>query len=206
MSINEAKDMEKTILEAATKLFLEKGFASTSTTEIAKEVGCNQALVHYYFRTKERLFEAVFADKFQNFASNILEITKEDLSFEEKLRLKIESHFDMLVENPKLPLLIAYEMNTNPDRLDSMKKKLGELPAIVFANFQAELNAEFEKGNIRKTTVIDLIFNILALNISVFIIGPIMKSFAALSDEEFKSLVEHRKTENVNTILRSLRP
>lgn len=206
MSINETKDMEKTILEAATKLFLEKGFASTSTTEIAKEVGCNQALVHYYFRTKERLFEAVFADKFQNFTSNILKINKEDLSFEEKLRLKIESHFDMLFENPKLPLLIAYEMNTNPDRLASMKEKLGDLPSTVFASFQSELDAEFEKGNIRKTKVIDLIFNILALNISVFIIGPIMKSFTGLSDEVFKSLVEHRKSENVNTILRSLRP
>ena len=91
MLINETKDMEKTILDTATKLFLEKGFASTSTTEIAKEVGCNQALVHYYFRTKERLFEAVFANKFQNFATNILEINRGNFSFEEKLRMKIES-------------------------------------------------------------------------------------------------------------------
>lgn len=206
MLINQTKDMEKTILEAATKLFLEKGFASTSTTEIAKEVGCNQALVHYYFRTKERLFEAVFAEKFQKFATNILEINKGDLSFEEKLRLKVESHFDMLLDNPKLPMLIAYEMNTNPDRLTSMKEKLGDLPSIVFANFQTELDTEFEKGNIRKIMVLDLIFNILALNLSVFIIGPIMKSFAGLSDEEFKILIDHRKSENVNTILRSLRP
>lgn len=206
MSISETKDTEKTILEAATRLFLEKGFASTSTTEIAKEVGCNQALVHYYFRTKERLFEAVFAEKFQYFATSILEINKGNLSFEEKLRLKIESHYDMLTENPKLPLLIAYEMNTNPERRASMKKKLGELPSVVFANFQADLDAEYENGNIRKTMVIDLIYNILALNISVFIIGPIMKSFAGLSDKEFQTLIAHRKTENVNTILRSLRP
>lgn len=206
MSINENKDTEKIILEAATKLFLDRGFASTSTTEIAKEAGCNQALVHYYFRTKERLFEAVFAEKFQNFASNILQINKGDYTFEEKLRMKIESHFDMLLKNPKLPLLIAYEMNTNPDRLQSMKEKLSDLPTIVFANFQAELDVETENGNIRETKVIDLIFNILALNISVFIIGPLMKSFVGLSDEEFVNLVKHRKTENVNVILNSLRP
>lgn len=206
MSVNETKDMEKTILEAATKLFLEKGFASTSTTEIAKEAGCNQALVHYYFRTKERLFEAVFADKFQTFASNILQINQGEFTFEEKLRLKVESHFDMLMENPKLPLLIAYEMNTNPKRMQSMKEKLGELPAMVFANFQAELDAEIEKGNIRETKVIDLIFNILALNLSVFIIGPIMKSFAGLSDDEFAAMVSNRRTENVNAILKNLRP
>ena len=206
MSINENRDTEKIILEAATKLFLDKGFASTSTTEIAKEAGCNQALVHYYFRTKERLFEAVFAEKFQNFVSNILQINQGDYTFEEKLRLKIESHFDMLLENPKLPLLIAYEMNTNPDRLLSMKEKLSDLPTKVFANFQAELDVEIEKGNIRETKVIDLIFNILALNISVFIIGPLMKSFVGLSDEEFVRLVNHRRAENVNVILNSLRP
>lgn len=206
MSVNDTKDMEKTILDAATKLFLEKGFASTSTTEIAKEVGCNQALLHYYFRTKERLFEAVFASKFQNFATNILEINRGNFSFEEKLRMKIESHFDMLVANPKLPLFIAYELNTNPNRLQSMKEKLGELPAKVFENFQEELDAEIEKGAIRQITVIDLIFNILALNIAVFIIGPIMKSFVGLSDEEFKMMINHRREENVNTILKSLRP
>jgi len=206
MSINETKDTEKTILDAATKLFLQKGFASTSTTEIAAEAGCNQALVHYYFRTKERLFEAVFANKFQNFASNILEINRGNFSFEEKLRMKIESHFDMLVANPKLPLFISYELNTNPARLKSMKDKLGELPAKVFENFQEELDAEIEKGNIRQIEVIDLIFNILALNIAVFIIGPVMKSFVGLSDEQFKMMINHRREENVNTILKSLRP
>ncbi len=206
MSIKKNQDTERVILEAATTLFLEKGYASTSTTEIAKKAGCNQALVHYYYRTKERLFEAVFADKFQNFATHILQINHGTHSFEEKLRLKIESHFDMLLENPKLPMLIAYELNTNPKRLESMKEKLGELPKMVFASFQAELDAEVKKGNIRKTNVRDVIFNMLALNISVFLIGPIMKSFTGLSDEEFAKLILHRRNENVITILNSLRP
>lgn len=204
--INTEQDSEKSILEAATKLFLDKGFAATSTTQIAKEAGCNQALVHYYFRTKERLFEAVFAQKFQEFAANIIEISDGDLSFEEKLRLKIESHFDMLMNNPKLPLLLAYELNTNPDRLERMKEKLGDLPAKVFGNFQAEMDVEIEKGNIRKMKVIDLLFTILALNIALFIVGPVLKGFAGISDEYYEGFIKHRKKENVNTILRSLRP
>ncbi len=199
-------DKEKAIVDAATRLFLDKGFASTSTTEIAKEAGCNQALVHYYFRTKERLFEAVFAGKFEAFASSILEISQEDLSFEEKLRLKIESHFDMLHENPKLPMLIAYELNTNPKRLDSMKEKLGNLPAKVFANFQEELDKEIALGNIRPIKIIDLIYSMLALNISIFIIGPIMKSFVGLTDDMYENLIANRRKENVDMLLNSLRP
>jgi len=59
--------MEQLIVETAERLFLEKGFAMTSTTEIAKEIGCNQALVHYYFRTKAKLFEAIFEKKIKLF-------------------------------------------------------------------------------------------------------------------------------------------
>jgi AcrR family transcriptional regulator len=204
--INTEQDTEKAILEAATRLFLDKGFAATSTTQIAKEAGCNQAMVHYYFRTKERLFEAVFANKFQGFVSNIMEISAEDLPFEEKLRLKIESHFEMLMNNPKLPMLVAYELNTNPKRLEKMKEKLGDLPSIVFDSFQTELDAEIEKGNIRKMKVIDLLFTIVSLNIALFIAGPILKNFAGISDEYYEGFVKHRKKENVNTVLRSLRP
>lgn len=204
--INTAVGTEKAIIEAATRLFLEKGFASTSTTEIAKEAGCNQAMVHYYFRTKDRLFEAVFADKFQGFVSSIMDISQGDLPFEEKLTLKIGAHFDMLMENPKLPLLFAYELNTNPKRLEAIKEKLGDLPAMVFANFQAELDREIEEGKIRKMKVIDLLFNIISLNIALFIIGPVLKEFSGISDEYYEGFIKHRKKENVNTVLRSLRP
>ena len=204
--IEAAQDTEKAILKAATRLFLEKGFKATSTTEIAKEAGCNQAMVHYYFRTKDRLFEAVFADKFQGFVSSIMDISKGDLPFEEKLTEKIGAHFDMLLRNPKLPLLFAYELNTNPKRLEAIKEKLGDLPAMVFANFQEELDREIEKGTIRKMKVIDLLFSIIALNMALFIIGPVLKEFSGISDEYYEGFVKHRKKENVNTILRSLRP
>lgn len=206
MIIKSDKDKEKSIIDAATKLFLDKGYAATSTTEIAREVGCNQALVHYYFRTKERLFEAVFAEKFQEFVKGILEINEVDLGFEEKLRLRIESHFDMLYNNPKLPMLIAYELNTNPARLEAMKNKLGDLPKIVFASFQEELENEIALGNIRPISIIDLIYSMLALNISIFLIGPIMKSFVGLSDDTYEKLVIHRRKENVDLLINSLRP
>jgi AcrR family transcriptional regulator len=96
MSVNNKQNMEKTILEAAEKLFLEKGFAMVSTTQIAKVAGCNQALVHYYFRTKDRLFEAIFAEKLKTFFSVIFQPQDESLTFEEKLKKYIGAHFDIL--------------------------------------------------------------------------------------------------------------
>ena len=55
-----SEEMENKILEAAQELFLEKGYMATSTVDIAKKVGCNQALVHYYFRTKQNLFKQIY--------------------------------------------------------------------------------------------------------------------------------------------------
>ena len=82
MDINIEKSMEEAILETAERLFLENGYASTSTTQIAKEVGCNQALVHYYFRTKENLFNTIFEKKFKVFFQQIFDMNHlENLSF-----------------------------------------------------------------------------------------------------------------------------
>jgi hypothetical protein len=150
--------------------------------------------------------DAIFSKKFEYFVSSVLDISKENLPFEEKLRLKIESHFEMLLDSPKFPILFSYEMNTNPKRLNAVKERLGNLPGLLFADFQRELDLEIEKGNIRKMKVIDVVFSIVSLNIGLFIIGPILKELAGIGDEYFEEFIKHRKKENVNTIIRSLKP
>lgn len=206
MSISKELNMEQAILEAATKLFLEKGFKATSTTEIAKVVGCNQALVHYYYRTKDRLFDAIFEKKMKVFFGSLLKISHEDLPFEEKLTKRIESHFDAIKEDPKLPLFFFNEISTNPKRLETLKSILGDLPQLVLAQMQKELKDEIDKGNIRHITVYDLMMTIVSLNIIVFLAEPMFKTITKISDEQFKQLQERRKQENVHIILTSLKP
>jgi len=198
--------MEQAILEAAERLFLEKGFALATTTEIARRAGCNQALVHYYFRTKERLFEAVFEKKARMYITALLQIGETELPFEEKMRKKIESHFDMLKENPKMSFLFLNELTTNPVRLTSMVEKYGDLPVSVVSQFQAELDKEFAKGRIRKIEASDLILSILSLNMILFLIMPILKSMTDLTPEQLDQILERRKQENVQMILRRLEP
>ena len=87
MEVKNNPSMEIVILETAEQLFLEKGFAMTSTTEIAKKIGCNQALIHYYFRTKENLFNLIFEKKFRQFIQHAFEFgNPKELAFEEKLK------------------------------------------------------------------------------------------------------------------------
>ncbi len=206
MTINTEQNMEKTIMDAAEKLFLEKGFAMVSTTQIAKAAGCNQALVHYYFRTKDRLFEAIFAEKLKTFFSVIFQPQDESLTFEEKLKKYIGAHFDMLLANPKLPFLVINELTTNADRIDSLKEMLGQSITYVYGPFQQELDAEIAAGRIRPTTIPDIIYSMVSLNVMAFIGAPIMKKVLFLDEKHFKAMLLYRKEENIRIILTGLKP
>ena len=198
--------MEEQILESATELFLKKGFAATSTTEIARHAGCNQALVHYYYRTKDKLFEAIFEAKIKKFVDSLLAASDEELTFEERLSRKIGSHFDMLAENPKLPVLLFSEVSTNPKRLELFKNALSDKPQQVLDNLGKDLKKEIAKGNVREMTVYDLILDIISLNIIMFLMETPFRAITQISDEDYKSLLERRKEENIQLILKGIKP
>lgn len=198
-------NMEQAILDAAEKLFLEKGYALTSTTAIARMAGCNQALVHYYFRTKDRLFEALFEKKFRMILTGIINAGEDCETFEGKLKSKIEAHYDYLAANPKIPFLFFNELTTNPARLESLKEKIKELPKSVIRQFDRDLKDEISRGAIRNITGFDLILTIISLNVVLFMVGPVIKTMIEMPDREFRKIMENRKNENVEIILRSLK-
>src|SRR5574344_1578448 len=107
--------MEGQILSVAKDLFLEKGFSGVSTTDIAAKAGCNQALVHYYFRTKSNLFKIVFKDVLSQLEEKIFTSYNRGASFEEKITEIIDVHFSMLQENPYLPMFLMNEISNNKD-------------------------------------------------------------------------------------------
>lgn len=200
--------MEEQILKAAEKLFMERGYALTSTTDIAKAAGCNQALVHYYFRNKENLFMRIFDEKIKLFIKIIFAPFPPNTDFYEMIRERIDSHFNVLLENPNLPFLVINELTTsNKDRIQLIKRNLNALPGDAFAAFQQVLNKEYEAGRIRKMIARDLILNILSLNIFAFLSIPFVSVvFDLKNKQDEKAFLLHRKTEIIHIILHSLRP
>ena len=198
--------MEEVILEAATRLFVAQGFAATSTTQIAREVGCNQALVHYYYRTKDRLFSAIFEKKARGFIRELIRISGEELPFEEKLKLRITSHFEMVREDPAIPLLLWTELRRNEERRNSFKAMIEDVNREALELFDAELKAEIEAGHVRSMSVHELILMMITLNVSVFMAQPLMQVLADLSDEEYERLIETRKAQNIEYILENIKP
>lgn len=204
---DKVENMEQSILEAAERLFLLHGFSATSTTMIAKEVGCNQALVHYYFRTKEKLFATIFESKFKLFFNTLFTMDNaENLSFNEKIRFIAESHFDMLTKNPKLPVLILGELNRRKKEIVELKSKLREMPAKLFKMLGSDLEKEISMGQIRNIDLYDLLITVLSLNISLFVLLPALEVLLDLDEDQKQALIAHRKAENIDFILKSLRP
>lgn len=197
---------EQAILEAAEKLFLEKGFEATSTTQIAKKVGCNQALIHYYFRTKDNLFNTIFEQKFRLFFQQLFNIEGvQSMGFEEKIRHLIISHFALLENNPQIPLLIIRELSRKPEQVALLREKLRELPEKLFAALNDDLQAEIKAGRVRPVSLIDIMIPAISMNVALFVMMPVVEQVMQMDEGQKKNLIEHRRNANVDFILHSIR-
>ncbi len=173
------QNIEKRILWVAERLFLEKGFSGTSTTEIAKTVGCNQALIHYYFRTKEKLFWDVFAPKVEQVVEYLDAPLDETIDFVERIRNVIDFYFGILELDERLAPFIVNELIMNPGRWEKFRDRYlrNESRSTAFNRFEKMVDEEIAAGRIRPMRAIDLLMNIMSLTISVFIVAP--KGFAS---------------------------
>jgi len=197
---------EQLILDVAEKLFLEKGLAGTTTTEIANEAGVNHALLHYYYRTKENLFDKIFEQKAAQLIESFSITINDESSFFEKLKDGIETHFDFLCKNPKLPLFIIREVANDKDRKAFIIKNLFPVGKVFYQKFKIFIQNEIEKGTIRPVKTIDLLLNIASLNVFAFIAAQIAFDMDAEEEQEtIRIFLEERKKNNVELIINSLK-
>ncbi|HOH83526.1 MAG TPA: TetR/AcrR family transcriptional regulator, partial [Bacteroidales bacterium] len=131
----------------------------------------NKALLHYYYRSKDKLFDAIFAEAFMKFLPNISQIMMSDECFEKKIRLVISHYTDMLMENPHLPLFIMHEIQRKPDMIVKILRSSGINPAVV----AVQLQKEAKEGKIRDIALPHLMTNIIGMCILPFIGRPILE-------------------------------
>ena len=178
---------EEKILISASKVFTEKGFSGTRTRDIAEEAGINLALLNYYFRSKEKLFEQVMKVKIVLLFGKIIPIiTNEKSTLEEKIDLASEKYFEILSKNPNLPLFILSEIQKKPSNITALSPVDKVLKTSVLLR-----QIEEKKPGLN---AFHFIVNFLSMTAFPFIAKPILKNFNILNDEEFQQFVEERKT------------
>ena len=169
--------------------------------EIANEAGINKALLHYYFRTKQKLFEAIFTKVFSQILPNLMAMVRSGLPFEKRLGIFVEKYIDLLQKNPFLPTFILKEMNRNPDFLATIIKNNGVRPNEVFAMFEKEMDA----GKIRRMDSHDLLVNLLGLSIFPIAAGPLITIMFFENDKKaYDEFILKRKKTVTEFILNSI--
>lgn len=181
---------EEKIKEAARLVFTKKGYAATRTRDIAEEAGINLALLNYYFRSKEKLFELVMFENAHKFFLSMKDVLNEEsTSLDKKLELVVAKYIDLLSAEPNLPFFIIGEIQSNPERL---VQKLNAKDFMQNSAFLRQLTAFMMKHKIRIHPM-HFIINIVSATIFPFVARPMLKAVLKVSDKEFHELMQERK-------------
>lgn len=198
----QASTTERAILEAAEREFMSKGYDGAKTQSIAREAGVTHAMLHYYFRTKENLFNKVFEEKTGIMLQSILSAIQENKgSFVERLKKGIEAHFNFLAENPDLPRFVINELISKPERSEILKERIGLIVGKVSINLHKDIKDLTRACEINDIKIIDLLLDIASLNLFVFIAYPIVRNFTGYFYSTEKEFLEARKEETIRIIL-----
>ena len=177
---------EEKILEAASEVFTKKGFAGTRTRDIAEKAGINLALLNYYFRSKEKLFEQVMKIKVVLLFGKIFPIlSNEKTSLEEKIDLASEKYFEILSKNPNLPLFVISEI----------QKKNSNITKIIPVNkiFENSVIIKQIKEKRPEINPLHYLVNFLAMTIFPFVAKPVFNAFELTNEEEYHQFISERR-------------
>jgi AcrR family transcriptional regulator len=193
---------EQKILHAAKAVFIRKGLEGARMQEIADEAGINKALLHYYFRSKDKLFEGVFKEAFFQLVPDIMSLLKTEIPLFEKIRVFTERYIDAFIENPFIPGFVLHELQRNPDRIVGLIENMGIQPEF----FVLQIQSEVEKEVIHPVDPRDLIVNMLALCIFPFVASPILKTVIFRKESKaFQEFIKERKKTVPEFIIQSIK-
>lgn len=183
---------EEKIKQAAQKLFTKKGYAATRTRDISEEAGINLALLNYYFRSKEKLFEIVMMENLQNFFKSMIDVLNDEgASLEKKIEIFVTNYTEMLMKHPDLPLFVLSEIRANPQRLVS---KMGIKEHFAKSQFMKQLHEGMANGTITPMHPLQFIMNMVGLTVFPFVASPVLKSLGDMKESDFNAFIEYRKT------------
>lgn len=200
-------DTESSILAAAEREFLTKGFAGARTTSIAEAAGVTHAMLHYYFRTKEKLFGHIISEKISLLKDALLApLEIPGLTLAETIKTLIERHLDFIAANPELPRFIVSEISRNPENAAIFQEQLKLYAPKLLDRLQEKIDRAADEGSCRRVDARGLIIDIASLNLFSFMAYPIVNSLLDGYMSDTAAFVELRKKENYDTIMRKLHP
>ncbi|OYT17734.1 MAG: TetR family transcriptional regulator [Bacteroidetes bacterium 4572_77] len=193
---------EQKIVKAAEKVFIEQGMSGARMQEIANVAGINKALLHYYYRSKEKLFDMVFRTAFKAFIPNLLEVFKGDEDFFSKIRYFVAKYMNVLEKNPHIPGFVLHEISNRPKHLSEMMQELNFDLSFIYD----QINEEIAAGNLRAIAPEQLIINIISLCVFPIVAKPMISAIVYKGDKKaYKQMINERKTLVADFVINSIK-
>ena len=202
---------EERILMAARTVFLRRGTAGARMREIAEEAGVNQALLHYYFRSKDRLAEAVFTQVARRLFPPLIAALGSDQPLEAKVERVVALYFDLLGANPFMPGYLIGEITQNPARARQLVEagagaRPEEVAPQVLGRLAAQIRERIDAGTLRPITPDQFVINLVSLCIFPFAARPMVMAMMGFDDASFAAMIERRKETLPDFFMRGMRP
>jgi len=193
---------EHLILEAATKIFKEKGYDGTTVQDIADAANTTKSMVNYYFRSKEKLFGIVFKTQFLEFYEGTIRLLKSDLPLYDKIVNLVEDDTEKILKFPLLPIFILNEINRNPSMVFSL---ISNLSSETLGALDKQISREVRNGKIKKISAMDLLTNVRSLTVFPFLLKSVQMKSLNLTEEQFNLKLKARKKMIVELVWTSLK-
>lgn len=204
---SEPQSTEERILEAAVQEFMTKGYAGARTTAIAEAAGVTHAMLHYYFRTKDKLLDRIIESKIGTLRDIMLaSLGDPTIPLFDKIKSAIENHQDFIAANPELPRFMINEVLNRPDRMPKVIERLKHHTPLVVQSLQRQIDEYADRDLCRRVDAGMLMLDIVSLNIFPFSATPMVNALLGGMMEDREAFVEARKKENLDTIMRKLKP
>jgi len=202
-----SSETEQKIIRAATDIFLQKGKDGARMQEIAREAGINQALLHYYFRSKEKLYRQVFVSEVREFMDAIFHSMVETDDIAEFIRSFIYRYIDQLAQNPQVIRFILWEIERGGSLFaEVFQEIIAQNPRKSPPFFIRKLNDAIQQGKIRKLDPFHLIFSIIGMCIYVFLARPLIQQIFPEINFTSPEFIEKRKEEVFNLVWNGIKP
>ncbi len=182
---------EEKIKIAARLVFHKKGYSATRTRDIAEEAGINLALLNYYFRSKEKLFDIIMFETIFDFMQNMARVLNDEKSsLEKKVELIASNYIDLITKEPNIPIFMLSEIRNNAEGL---LEKLPLKQSLMNSAFFKQHQKAVADGKIIEPNPLHFLMNLLGLTIFPFIGKPLLQGIRGLNDKQFNNMMQERK-------------
>ncbi len=186
----EELDTEEQIFEAASRVFQRKGYAGARMQEIADEANINKSMLHYYYRSKDKLFQEVFQREVKRLFPVIFGVMDSDQSLPKKIDELIDTYYVFLEKNPHLVQFVLHEMHQNADRFKNFIKEEGIQPP---ESFLVQIQEEVDKGNMDPVKPEQLVVSIIGLILFPFVARTMIETIFDMDTSNFLHFLKERK-------------